>query len=402
LRNHSKDYRHQVVQLSTSTIGGAGIAARRLNQSLNEHGFESIFVSLRKKTEKVSTSEYLIVRSFLRRFVSVILSRIQAQVSTKVFFSVVSLSAVKWRVLSRFIVDTHTIIHIHNAYNLLGPKLLREFEKIENPVVITAHDQRLMTGGCHYSLDCKEFHRECGHCPELPTILNKITHFSLNELKASLGKSKNRITVIAPSKWMYRELLESYIAKSCNIVYIPNVPEQKDFAEFDEKPIRNHFGSKLIVGIASLDPSAYIKGGDIVRKLISKSDDYFEFLLLKDVTTREESDSKFWEKIDVLLVPSRADNSPNVIHEAKSRGIPIIASAVGGIPELLHPDFDVAIPTEKLSDLTIIEELKKFSRRVNTPQRKAIRQHWFGVIQDPVAAHIELYQSLMPKTSKEL
>jgi hypothetical protein len=260
-----------------------------------------------------------------------------------------------------------------------------------------------MTGGCHYSLECKELRRECGHCPELPTLLNRITHLSLNEVKVSLEKSKHRVTVVAPSKWMYRELLESHVAKTCNIVFIPNVPEQKNFAEFSGKPIQIHFGAKLVVGVASLDPSAYIKGGDLVQEVISKSNnDLFEFLFLKDVITCEDSDSNFWEQISVLLVPSRADNSPNVIHESKSRGIPIIASAVGGIPELLHPDFDVAIPIENLTSSAIIEELKKFSTRANIPKSEAIQQHWAGVIQDPVAAHIELYQSLMPKASKVL
>jgi len=391
------------VHLSTSTIGGAAIAARRLNQSLNSHGFESIFVSLRKKNETGSTAEYLIERSFLRRLISALLSIVQAQISTKVFFSIVSLSAVKWRVLSRFILDTHTIIHIHNSYNLIGPKLLRKLERLENPIVITTHDQRLMTGGCHYSLDCKEFRRECGHCPELPKILNKVTHFSLNEIKASLKKSNYRITVIAPSKWMYRELLESHVAKTCNVVFIPNVPEQRDFTEFGGKPIQVDSGAKLVVGVASLDPSAHIKGGDLVQEVISKvNDGLFKFLFLKNVTSSEESDSKFWEQISVLLVPSRADNSPNVIHEAKSRGIPIIASAVGGIPELLHPDFDVAIPIGNLSSVTIIEELKKFSTRADFPKSGEIQQHWASVIQNPVAAHIELYQSLMPRAYKVL
>jgi len=57
----------------------------------------------------------------------------------------------------------------------------------------------------------------------------------------------------------------------------------------------------------------------------------------------------FWNKIDYLLVPSRADNSPNVIHEAKHYKVAVIATLVGGIPELLHAGFDIGIPVSNLN-----------------------------------------------------
>jgi len=42
------------------------------------------------------------------------------------------------------------------------------------------------------------------------------------------------------------------------------------------------------------------------------------------------------EELDVVVVPSTfPDNSPLVIHEALSAGIPVVASRIGGIPELV-------------------------------------------------------------------
>ena len=38
------------------------------------------------------------------------------------------------------------------------------------------------------------------------------------------------------------------------------------------------------------------------------------------------------------MVPSRADSLPYVVIEAGGAGIPIIASGVGGIPEILGPE----------------------------------------------------------------
>ena len=52
----------------------------------------------------------------------------------------------------------------------------------------------------------------------------------------------------------------------------------------------------------------------------------------------------------LLVVPSRADSLPYVVIEAGGAGIPIIASNVGGIPEILGPDGNL-VPPENPSRL---------------------------------------------------
>jgi glycosyltransferase involved in cell wall biosynthesis len=46
----------------------------------------------------------------------------------------------------------------------------------------------------------------------------------------------------------------------------------------------------------------------------------------------------------ILVVPSRAESLPYVILEAAGAGLPIIATRVGGIPEILGPDARVLVP----------------------------------------------------------
>lgn len=50
-----------------------------------------------------------------------------------------------------------------------------------------------------------------------------------------------------------------------------------------------------------------------------------------------QSNVKSWlQEIDVLLVPSRQDPLPTVIVEAGLSGVPVVASPVGGIPEMIR------------------------------------------------------------------
>lgn len=44
--------------------------------------------------------------------------------------------------------------------------------------------------------------------------------------------------------------------------------------------------------------------------------------------------------LDVLVVPSRTDGAPLVVFEAMAAGVPVLASAVGGIPDQIRHDVD--------------------------------------------------------------
>lgn len=51
----------------------------------------------------------------------------------------------------------------------------------------------------------------------------------------------------------------------------------------------------------------------------------------------------------LLAVPSRADSLPYVVIEAGGAGIPIVASNVGGIPEILGPEGKLVPPQDPAS-----------------------------------------------------
>jgi glycosyltransferase involved in cell wall biosynthesis len=209
--------------------------------------------------------------------------------------------------------------------------------------VFTLHDQRLFTGGCHYSHECTKFASSCESCPLLPSIIDRIPSKKLNASREIFLKYKNQIEIIAPSQWIKTLASSSSALKNNAITFIPNWHGSLE-PEIQRADTVNCFQEKtMFLGVASINKNSNIKGRDIVislESLISKNSANIKIIYLADFKTKEQQTHSFWRRIDYLLVPSKSDNSPNVIHEAKIFGVPVIATAVGGIGELLNSEYD--------------------------------------------------------------
>jgi glycosyltransferase involved in cell wall biosynthesis len=62
------------------------------------------------------------------------------------------------------------------------------------------------------------------------------------------------------------------------------------------------------------------------------------------VYTRPEQRKAFMERLDIFALPSLTEGTPNTIVEAMSHGVPTIASAVGGIPDLINSETGILFP----------------------------------------------------------
>ena len=396
------DNNFEVIHLSTSHKGGAGIAARRLNSELNSMGVKSSFYTIAKQDFTLGLNEYSIKRSFYRlvpAYLSMLVGKITINIT---FFSIFSSSSFSLKWLKSRIKTENTVIHVHNWFNLMSFKQLRKIIEIGIPVVITLHDQRLITGGCHASLDCSKFQSGCKKCPKVSRLLHSSVRKNARDLRQLFNSDYQNLKLTTPSNFMVSQATKSWIMSSQKVTFLPNsIPRY-----VNNKLPRSIVASESIfrVGVASINPDDPLKGGDLIyelEKMLKANVNDIEIVYLANYPSKRDVD--FWISLDCLLVPSRGDNSPNVIHEAKQFGLPIIATDVGGITEMLFSDMDTLIDISDLSAesiLSAINIVKEKEFDVKTIQRMQIA--YLEYVGEPLKKIIEIYLELLTSKSSTL
>ena len=84
------------------------------------------------------------------------------------------------------------------------------------------------------------------------------------------------------------------------------------------------------------------------------------------VYTHPEERSAFMRSLDVFVMPSFTEGTPNSIVEAMAHGIPIIASQVGGVPDMIGDDAGVLVPPGDAN--TLAQVMLRLARDPNLRQ----------------------------------
>jgi|688.fasta_scaffold04272_16 glycosyltransferase involved in cell wall biosynthesis len=380
----------KISHISTTHAGGAGIAARNLNSELTARGVDSKFLALKQVDFLSGASEISLPRNFSERLRSGIYGNLQNRLSAKSFFSLVSYSPAS--ISHRISVESKSrILHIHNWYNITNLSQIAELIRSGSKVVMTLHDERTYTGGCHSTLGCNKFQTDCGSCPGLSGVFRSFPRRNLAMAESKYEKLFSEATFIAPSQWILNQAKASRLLRSSRIEFIPNVikPPKQDVSPYDEtKGIR--------LGFAAMDPNSYIKGGGFFTRATEYSHRNPNEIKVVKMNEFKVDINAFWGAIDFLCVPSNADNSPNVIHEAKLLGIPVLATRVGGIPELLNSDFDIVLDSPDVEIGTLFNEMKKSILRLENPKNRALSISAFlRLVETASDRHIDLYKDVL-------
>ena len=381
------------MHLSTGSSGGAAVAAKRLNDALCEFGVESQFISLKRENFNPAENEIGVKRSIKSRLISKFYVKINISLSSRIPFSVVSSNVLNYKKLSSLGSPSNTILHIHNWYNLINYKEISKLSNLGYAIVFTMHDQRLFTGGCHYAYACKGFQTDCKKCPHLSGIASRIPSKNLMRATKFVDGFMKQVTFIAPSYWILNEAKKSHLLRRSTIEFIPNTLHSHFFNVQSHREIKLDT-QNIYLGVASVDRESFIKGGELLgplEKFFSEKNMKISFIFLSDSDIQKNSVKFFWQKIDFLFVPSKIDNSPNVIHEAKRIGLPVIATKVGGITELLDPDFDIALE-ENFDFSSLVGFIRENLSKGEYEKRQIEMQRKFDLyVGGAVDKHINLY-----------
>lgn len=339
----------RILHLATSLEGGAGTTVVRLCEAQKRRGDISKILSIEELLNNASIAEkwtYVVKRLKSK------ITTLTLVILTKQPFSLMtshSTSTISRKQILDFKPD---VVHIHNWFNLLN---LEDIDWIIKtfPTVFTLHDERLLTGGCHYRLGCKRYDLECRKCPGLKLAKSK-SHKSKSTLVKIWQSNKNKYYVIAPSNWLLKLAeIDAIGLNARRNTVVHNAYELNVKAPGNRHrtlPGGDHLklmfvaanckakskGLDIILDtlpsngeIISKKFKLWIVGAKLSPKLIKKYR-YIEYF--GNVSTQMIHD--LMKKADLLIVPSRSDNSPNVVIEAQLNKLAVIAARQGGIPEL--------------------------------------------------------------------
>ena len=399
----------KVAQISTSNRGGAAIAAQQISQLLNRSDVECTLIT----RNDLNDLEYSGVRKIVRSLLGKLLTIFQSLTTISPFgiATPISISNID---VGKLIRRNFDVIHVHNWYNILSINDLQHLSK-KVPLVFTMHDERLITGGCHITLGCDRFITSCNDCP---AVRNKSSiKISKSQMKKFFNQSNN-LSVISPSQWIIDQIKRSGLNENLiSLAHIPNFVSAEYLPPMNivDRDIISH---KLLFISANL--AAEVKGLAILLEalelLTDRASPYFTPDIelhvvgegnlpmynasnLRIIQHGFQTESRVREIIsdsNFLIVPSLSENSPYVIVEAQLIGLPVIASNVAGIPELIEDSV-----TGFLSPLDSESMARTLIRAISSPviaeisskaRRDAlIRNDAFSISQ----AHLEVYRKAL-------
>lgn len=347
----------KVVHVGLGGNSGSAAAVRRLNDKLKENGVCSDTVEMtfdnKSNLSDTMSSGFLILKNRL----------FYGRVRTKKGYPFFSCE-ISHEIKELEKIKAADIIHLHWVEGFYSLSNLKYVLDLGKPIVWTCHDSWIFTGGCCVKDGCHKFETECKECKYIIGSKKKdISYWHFNK-KKNLLKDKN-ITFIAPSQWMKNNLEKSFL-KGKNIRTLFNVPGFHVFGPRNREEISNKFSTKILrdekitilVGADSFEQE--YKGMqdvlDTLALMYEKNQTLAEKIRIlivgkawqdNDIINKYEHynlghiDSEYdmscvYSMADILMFPSHDDNLPYMVIESLACGTPVLAYAIGGIPEIIE------------------------------------------------------------------
>lgn len=424
----------KVAQFNTFPYGGAANAAMRIHRGLQQNRIDSRFYYHRNTKSPVADPSFHQIEFSPPKygvFSGAIQKRVDRKREKEIYqlyndhiamrppsqetFSMARLpepTFLDWKSLDADIAHLHWISFFADYPSFFG--------SIPNsvPIVWTLHDMNAFTGGCHYTNGCTRFKFGCGTCPQVtngcPTDVSRSTF----KVKQAALRPKN-IHVVTPSDWMRTQAMQSDIwPAQASFRTIRYGLDLDVFRPLDKQAARLELGIKsdavLIAfgaedvnnkrkGIQHLLPAlANLKTNQNVECVMFgsgeiESTDGVPHIHQLGYVESETRQAQIYSAADIVVVPSREDNQPQVGLESMACGTPVVGFDAGGIPEyvrdgatgLIANHGDEAHLADRLSCL-----VDNQGARLNMGQQARLMMEREFEIKQQTQKYVEFYQAL--------
>lgn len=310
------------------------------------------------------------------------------------------------------------VLHLH-WINGLGRDAITKLSKRFTSVVMTMHDMNPITAVCHQALECKGYLNGCStKCPAVrrpfQNGMSKIWRAKMDFLC-----SFTNFQLIAPSRWLEKEAIEVTRNVEIPVNYIPNPMNPQLHMEATLTLSKEATENPLTVfGFIANDIRDPNKNFRILLDVLTEaSRSYKNFKLLvagygSDFflphalpfvdflgPVNGEELAGFYTDIDILVVPSTAENSPLVVAEAACFGKRIIMRDISAAHDFSSPAGLVDLETFKSTDdlLQLILSVLQISRLSKNIDHQRAALDYFSS-QNTTLKNVQLYFESLGKT----
>lgn len=306
------------------------------------------------------------------------------------------------------------VVHLHWVTD--GFMTIETIGAIHKPIVWSLYDAWTFSGAEHYATaqTWQRAHEgySAANRPSGDSGID-IDRWTWNRKKKYWRKPMH---LLPASTWLTQSVHESALLSAWPSTRVPHLVNTEVFKEQDRQSARSLFGvsddQPVVLFLSSGGISDPRKGWDLLLKALSKpvKNQTFTVLVagprpteLEQLTVQgqtahnlyfvgeihgDEQLALLYSAADVTVVPSREDNMPLSAMESQSCGTPVVAFAIGGLPDIVkHMETGYLVDIDNSTEL-----LSGIDWAISSVSRETIRSHamstWSPVVVTPQLMNI--------------